>query len=369
MVTEIHIDNYKCLTDFPIEPEDFQLWLGDNGSGKSSILSALGGIQRLLHGDLIDDVFQVNSLTAWGNRDDQSFKIGMDIEGDKYEYLLILEYSRNLRKVRIKKEQLRWNKSVFFFFDGKDAHLFRINADTGKVEEGASFPADWSRSVIRTIAERTDNRPLIKFRESLDRWLIINPIPYAINQLSEKDNTSLSFHAENFAEWCSYLFQEEPAIGHKATKLLSMVLPGFEEVSLEKSGNVRRLMATFRVEKKDLKFEFKELSEGQRQLIVLYMLLEALRSGIYDSIFIDEPDNFVSLREIQPWINNMRDACEEEGRQSVIISHHPEIINTMGRGEELLFWRNEKGEVCKKKIPDYSDLLPAEIIARGWENE
>lgn len=32
------------------------------------------------------------------------------------------------------------------------------------------------------------------------------------------------------------------------------------------------------------------ISDGQRQLIVLYTILEALRSGVFSTVLIDEPD-------------------------------------------------------------------------------
>ena len=41
MLTEIYIDNFRCLTNFRINPGDFHLWLGDNGSGKISVMDAL----------------------------------------------------------------------------------------------------------------------------------------------------------------------------------------------------------------------------------------------------------------------------------------------------------------------------------------
>jgi len=53
--------------------------------------------------------------------------------------------------------------------------------------------------------------------------------------------------------------------------------------------------------KKDRTFEFADLSDGQRQLIVLYTILESLRNETYSVLLVDEPDNFISLREIQPW--------------------------------------------------------------------
>ena len=45
------------------------------------------------------------------------------------------------------------------------------------------------------------------------------------------------------------------------------------------------------------------------------------------TVIFDEPDNFLSLREIQPWLMTFADTIEESGGRVLIISHHPEIIN------------------------------------------
>ena len=34
-------------------------------------------------------------------------------------------------------------------------------------------------------------------------------------------------------------------------------------------------------------------------------------------VLIDEPDNFVSMREIQPWLENLNDICDEQDKQAL----------------------------------------------------
>lgn len=331
MITEIYIDNFRCLTNFRIKPGDFQLWLGENGSGKSSVIDALRSIQSLMRGEHVDDIFRRNSLTTWDARNTQVFGFSLDIDGEEYKYELTVEYSTQEDKKRIKQEKLIWKDSPFFVFDGKEAHLYRINRSTQVTEEGAVFPADWRRSVIPTIAQRDDNIPLIRFREELGRLLLINPVPLVVKNAAASESRNLSNHAENFAQWYRHLLQESPDIGYKAKLLLEEVLPGFEHLSLKETGESRRLTATFRINDKDRDFDFMTISDGQRQLIVLYTILEALRSGVFTTVLIDEPDNFVSIREIQPWLENLHDICDEQEKQALIISHHPEIVNKMAR--------------------------------------
>ena len=370
MLKKLYIDNFRCMQNFSVTLDQYQLWLGSNGSGKTSVLDVLRNLQRVLAAENVVDIFKRNSLTVWDKRLIQTFRVETQIDDEDYEYELVIEHMEREEGCRIQEEKLTWKGSTFYHFDGSEAHLYRINNKSGKVEVGAHFTADWSRSVIPTIAERGDNQPLICFREEVRKWLIVQPIPFVMKDTARNESAALGRYCEKFGEWYRHILQESPGIGYDARQLLLPVIPGFDELSLRDAGESRMLKATLRIGDKDHLFDFKELSDGQRQLILLYTLLAALKKGIFTTLFIDEPNNFVALREIQPWLNELNDVCDDMERQVVIISHHPEIINQMARGNERWFTRKENGPVeCKDRLPQTPGLTPAETVARGWENE
>jgi ATPase subunit of ABC transporter with duplicated ATPase domains len=105
-------------------------------------------------------------------------------------------------------------------------------------------------------------------------------------------------------------------------------------------------------------------------LMGLYMVLHFVIAKGH-TVILDEPDNFVSLREIQPWLLAAEDAVQESEGQLILISHHPEILNYWAREFGLLFFREENGQVRTKPYSEVADtgLEPAETIARGWEDE
>ncbi|MEO7652003.1 MAG: ATP-binding protein, partial [Bryobacteraceae bacterium] len=89
-----------------------------------------------------------------------------------------------------------------------------------------------------------------------------------------------------------------------------------------------------------------------------------------NTVILDEPDNFVSLREIQPWLTAVTDAVEGGRGQILVISHHPEFINQWAPQGGVQFVRDGIGPVRIEGFhsdPE-SSLSPAELVARGWEN-
>ncbi|MEI6421240.1 MAG: AAA family ATPase [Lentisphaerota bacterium] len=129
------------------------------------------------------------------------------------------------------------------------------------------------------------------------------------------------------------------------------------------------MVSSFRIDNGEHSFDFTDLSDGQRQLIVLYTVLQSLKQNIFSVLLIDEPDNFVSLREIQPWLKSLEDACKDKAVQSIIISHHPEIINDMAHGAEIWFSRQNGAQVVTNPYPTTPGLTPAETMARGWDGK
>jgi len=113
-------------------------------------------------------------------------------------------------------------------------------------------------------------------------------------------------------------------------------------------------------------YTFEELSEGQRAIIGLYTLLHFL-SGSGATLCLDEPDNFVALSEIQPFLLALRD---QERIQTLLISHHPEVINLLAPGSGLWFERVSGGPVRVRpfQAPPDAAVPAAEIVARGWED-
>ena len=65
---------------------------------------------------------------------------------------------------------------------------------------------------------------------------------------------------------------------------------------------------------------------------------------------LDEPDNYVALPEIQPWLMELSDACGDAGRQAVACSHHPELIDYLGGEHGLLLNREESGVVTVRTL-------------------
>jgi predicted ATPase len=69
MLTEIYIDNYKCLINFTTTLDHIALFLVANGAGKAIVIELLAKLRRFLAGDeRVGAIFPTGTLTKWQTR-------------------------------------------------------------------------------------------------------------------------------------------------------------------------------------------------------------------------------------------------------------------------------------------------------------
>ena len=175
----------------------------------------------------------------------------------------------------------------------------------------------------------------------------------------------------NYFSESLYLAQAQPDVIQKLTSDLRFRLPGFHTLRLKDAGEGKILYASFEsdVGKKSIDIPFGQISEGQKALIGLYAALYGLFSDNDATLCVDEPENFLALPEVQPWLDRLYEMCQEETRQGLIISHHPCVLNFLAADTGIWFERsNGTGPTRNWAISLNADSLISvdQLIERGW---
>jgi len=304
MLQRIYIDNYKCCVNFEVKFDAVNLLLGDNGVGKSTIFETLRKVQSLVgEGREISDLFPTDTLTRWQTNDHQHFEIEIDGNGGEYRYELVVEHNRLKRLSQIHTERLWFDNQLLIDFSGGNAH----------------------------------------------------------ESQSERETNILGVQGRNFVSWYRFVSQNQGK-AFEITNALQKVIDGFKYFEFEQAGENQRIL---RVHIANQMYRFDELSDGQRALIVLYTLTHFAQGQDY-TLCIDEPENFISLPEIQPWLSQLYDAAGDGELQALLISHHPELINYLAGSAGIWFARSGDTPVRVSSLPSASGLSMSELVARGW---
>ncbi|MEH1765734.1 AAA family ATPase [Nostoc sp.] len=366
MLKRIYIDNFRCLVNFELNFDSINLFLGSNATGKSTVFEVLRKIQTFTSGDSkVEGIFKSIDCTRWRHFTTQRFELEIAGNGGNYKYALAIEH--NQEKSRVMHECLWFDNQLLLKFDMGEVQLFRDN-----YSEGPKYSFDWSQSMLPSLMPRPENTKLTWFKNRMNRFIIVKIIPSLIIDGSEQEEIQLSYRMENFVSWYRYISQDQGKVA-ELMNVLKDILDGFVSFKFEQfrekylTLNLRFLTDT---DRKIIDYSLSELSDGQKVLVALYTLIYCTQSEDY-TLCIDEPENFLALPEIQPWLIQLSDFCSEERLQALLISHHPEFINYL-LTSPIGYWfdRQSNAPVKVRKISNEeaedTGLKISQLIARGW---
>jgi predicted ATPase len=371
MLKRLYADNYKSLFNFEFQPAAVNLLVGRNGSGKTSLFEVLGGLQDLLVWDKgASAAFSTETLSRTRKDSRQRFELEVQQPNEgTFRYVLELDHEREKQVTKIQQEKLEFEGLLLFESNESEVTLYEGALIPGALKPGLFFPYTSERSYIATI--EPGNSPRIAwFRQFLANIWLLNLDVRSMSATSQRETTFLERNANNFASWYRHTLQEQPDAIAVANENLRKVLPGFRTLKAMASGRAKVLTASFNwpgAGGYDL--DFTELSEGQRTLIVLYALLHASAKGA-SLVCFDEPDNFIELAELQPWLVRLSEISREAGNQILIISHNPEVIDYLAADHAWIFSRPEGGPTRLKPLKiDLEEGLRASDWLRGRYGE
>ncbi len=369
MLTRLYVDNYRCFVNFELRPGRLNLLLGDNGSGKTTLFEVMATLRDLIIDQQpVDDAFPEATLTRWQTRREQSFGLELGGAGGNYAYALVVAHDPTSRGARIASERLTWNGLTLYEY--ADGHV-RLHDDAGA--ESARFPVAGSISFLALIDARPETARITEFKAFLSTTWLLKLDPSDMADESEEEEPSLSHDGDNFASWYRHIVQSQPEVLEDLNSHLRDILQGFKRLKLiaAPGGRSRHLVATFEPGRAapPIDLHFGELSDGQRVLVVLYTLLAAQLFQTH-TLLLDEPDNFVGLPEIQPWLVRVVDALSARG-QAFVVSHHPGVIDYLAPHDVWRFTRPQGAHVIVERLalPSDDPVAPSEAIARRLLDE
>lgn len=370
MITRLYVDNFRCMVDFEYRPGSLQLLFGENGSGKSTVFEVLWTLRDFIcRGREAGSAFPSTTLPAWGATGPQVFEIDLQSSYGVYRYRLEIGPGGALIGPIVRQEVLRFEDKELFIFDGTNARVF---TDGNPV--GLPFIQSQTRSGVGLMLDRPDMSHLSWFRRRMSQILLFHIDPIGMKDVSDAEEQGPDHTMANFPSWYRSLMQEFPERIGLLHESLDEVIDGFSWLKLVPIGEGSRILTIgFKrmVEESwesEFSLPFSSLSHGHKCLIALFSLLH-FGTGPNTTVCIDEPDNFVALRELQPWLTAMCDRVEETKGQCLLISHHPEFIDLLAVRQGVRFEKAPSGIVTAAPV-EWSDgdvIRPSEIVARGWE--
>lgn len=370
MLVRAYIHNFRTFVNFEVRLGAMQLLMGPNGAGKTALLEVVDRIRRLVcTGERIHDAFPLTERSAGLSGTEGNMRVELDLQdwdGGLYRYGVEIEVDEDQGLQRIGEEWLNYQGKPLFHSERGEAHLYRDDHS-----KGPDFPMDWSLSGVGFLMSSRSNRLLTAFKDRLERYYLLRLQPSDMRTESRHETVRPETTMANLPDWYRHLVQAQPDRIHEVTQDLRSRLAGFRTLRLLEAGEGKKLLADFDAEEGGtITLSFSALSDGQRALIALYTALRAIPSEKGATLAIDEPENFLALPEIQPWLDELSDAAEDQNLQVMLISHHPRLLNFLAAEQGIWLERDSgTGPTRQKTIGATgtdAQINVDQLVERGW---
>ena len=367
MIRRLYVDNFRSLVDFTWEPGKECLVLGYNGSGKTSALEALNILMNWVWGwDKFEDVLRLHDRTHWTGDAPITFECELLVQKAVFVYRAAFDFSTLDDSPTVRSESLRKDGVRVFEREASSVSYW--------VEETRQdFPYPRNGSAIKPIASLVGEGAIREFERAFYEIVFVRPVPSSMADTAEGMPEDILPKMQNFLGWFYYNATLKDGFQAVVESHLKESWEGFDRLLFEKVGREARILkVVFQGISPigEMAVDFRDLSDGERMLLVLYALVAYQSESDPTTIIIDEPDNYVSLLEIQPWILKMLDTCPDDG-QLIVVSHNAEIIQTFGYEHVSYFARKDHTSPTQVKQvePMTSGFSLDRWLRRGWLDE
>ncbi|TKK70217.1 DUF2813 domain-containing protein [Ilyomonas limi] len=351
MIQRVHIENFKAIyRPVSLSLQPFTVFIGNNGTGKSSILEALKLLQNAVNADLtkafndwggLDKIRNYNAFLDQENITESGFRklyspvsiyFEVVVEEKQYEYLVRFNMSRNNDYYVVEHEELLLNGSPVYIADviGKTGENLAFFTNPANQSTPLEFKYEANRLVLGLAGLPMLPVDFLHFQQYVKSWQFLSLNAHDMGKpvlSSRMVNIKLGSEGRNIAEYLLWLRGQGQEYLDSIIRKMKFVLPYLNDLQPHEQ-------ETFNREIEVLMYEDKEgspalpgwlLSSGTLRILALLAMFETPEPP--SVLFIDEVENGLDPRTIGLLISEIQNVVEDRTMQVIVTTHSPYFLD------------------------------------------
>lgn len=385
MIEKISITNFKAIEhclNLPLQP--FTAFIGNNGSGKSSVMEALrtlhlcltknieeafsiwGGLDKVRNYHAVQEETTVSQFGFKQKHQPITFWLQCKVNEKVYEYQVSFNLSLDSDYYVVENEELHCDGKVMFATNAIDNN----GNSYAQVYLTAYNPLDGMRHKSNSLLLAIeDGSPMIlhpdvaAFKKFVEDWqfLYLNAHdmgkPVQQNRLTKQ--IRLDYDGRNIAEYILWIRSQGEEYLQSLVRKMIFVLPYIKQIqpNIQETFNREVELLLHETHDKSTPLPGWLLSSGTLRILALLSMFDTPQKP--SVLFVDEIENGLDPRTIGLLLNEIRNETTTGGMQVIITTHSPYLLDLLPI--ESIITTEKKVDVCRYHIPATEERLKAWI--------
>lgn len=374
-IKSIEIDNFKAFNDFSMDFSPVTILVGNNSSGKSSVLQALVFLKYCCErttgeylrerGGTAEDI-----ATRGLAKIKKIMRFCVVFQGmqDTLEWEITFFIDKTNNKIRLRSEGVTCGKEFLLLYTSPGG--FRIRHD-GKEDNLTS--GEYSCSQISFLNEKNADSRLLAikhfFRETEPLDLLT---PRDMRKSVRSKGRTLGMSGEKLPALIQQLNIDEKKI---LKGELKSILPYLQDIkSVSKRAGWTHLELEEKFENRMINVSSIGVSDGTLRLLALFSLRFLKKTG--GITLLDEIEDGISPQNIELFLVHIRAYAKEQNQQILLTTHSTVLLDYAEPAEIRYMFRNKNGDIVCRRFDDLHDvkekmsyLYPGEILLNYSDEE
>lgn len=337
MINIISIKNFKAIQSATIKLSDISVFVGNNGSGKSSVIEALQTLQNVLFHGLsigfnerwfgLEHIRNTSANTKGSGKklfeNDIEIEIQGKIESEKYKYKVCFNTSRSGDLYLITHESLFHGKTEVFkseVIDENGVTEFFLNNEPLPTSRIANNLVLSDKNLISQLPFA------IKFGNYISSWQFLSLEPERMYFPIRRDYSATSVRmkstGENLADFFSRM-QDNPTLSDIILDKMKYVLPDLDNVGREEISIQKQIYLFLQEQNNKRRLPSWLFSSGTLRILAILAILN--NETPPPVVFIEEIENGLDPRTLNLLVEEMRGLLPDH--QFVTTTHSPYFLD------------------------------------------